>query len=248
MEPCVISMVDVYQPSTMWEVVATTRWGRYTTEMAESAVLAGAEIAGTPGAALEVGCEGGRWSRLLSNMGWSLTCTDIDAQALAVCQQRLPTAKCIQVSPSDSTLPCAASSVSLLLCLEVFPVMDSAWFAWEANRVLAIDGVLVGVTLNRTSLRGMFVRAKQRLTGTSEFYKSSYGEWRGRMEAAGFTVTFERGYCWFPFGRSSNSWLAPFFVSIERRLGLGRLTAFSPWVVFIARKKAQPSSSRAASE
>ena len=228
--------VDVYPPSTMWEAVATTRWGRYTTEVVESAVLAAAGMAGTPGAALEVGCEGGRWSRLLSNMGWTLTCTDIDAKALAVCQQRLPAANCIHVSPSATTLPCAAASASLLLCLEVFPVMDSAWFAREANRVLSAGGVLVGVTLNRTSLRGMFVRAKQFLTGKSGFYKSSYAEWRRRMESAGFTLAFERGYCWFPFARSSNSVFAPFFVSLERRLGLGHLTAFSPWVGFIARK------------
>jgi SAM-dependent methyltransferase len=224
------------QPVTMWEVVATTRWGRYTTEVAENAVLAAAEMAGTPGAALEVGCEGGRWSRLLSNMGWALTCTDIDANVLAVCQQRVPTANCIHVSPRATTLPCAARCVSLLLCLEVFPVMDSSWFAKEANRVLTGNGVLVGVTLNRMSVRGMFVRAKQFLTGKSEFYNSSYVEWRRRMEAAGFTITFQRGYCWFPLPRSSNSLLAPFFISIERWLGLDRLPALSPWVVFIARK------------
>jgi hypothetical protein len=87
-----MTVVDVYQPATMLEVVATTRWGRYTTEVAENALLAATEIAGTPGAALEVGCEGGRWSRLLSNMGWALTCTDIDADVLAVCQQLVPTA------------------------------------------------------------------------------------------------------------------------------------------------------------
>jgi len=38
--------------------------------------------------------------------------------------------------------------------------------------------LLVGVTLNRMSVRGMFVRAKQYLTGTSEFYNTSYVEWR----------------------------------------------------------------------
>jgi len=227
---------DVYQPTTMWEMVATTRWGRYTTEVAENAVLAAAEIAGAPASALEVGCEGGRWSRMLSNMGWALTCTDIDAESLAVCQRRVPTANCIQVSPSATTLPCAARSASLLLCVEVFPVMDSAWFAKEANRVLAEDGVLVGVTLNRTSVRGMFVRVKQYLTGSSQFYNSSYSQWRRRMESAGFTITFQRGYCWFPFTRSSNSTLAPFFIGIERWLGLDRLPALSPWVVFIARK------------
>jgi hypothetical protein len=118
--------------------------------------------------------------------------------------------------------------------------MDSAWFAQEASRVLSEDGVLVGVMLNRASLRGMFVRAKQYLAGTSEFYNSSYAEWRRRTESAGFTITFERGYCWFPFTRSSNSLFAPFFINIERWLGLGRLTAVSPWVVFIARKNSRP--------
>ena len=231
---------EVYQPATMWEVVATTRWGRYTTEVAESAILAAAEIAGTPGAALEVGCEGGRWSRLLSNMGWTLTCTDIDADVLAVCQQRVPTANCIHVSPRATTLPCAAQSASLLLCVEVFPVMDSSWFPKEANRALSEDGVLVGVTLNSMSVRGMFVRAKQFLTGKSDFYSSSYFGWRRRMESAGFTIVFQRGYCWFPFTRSSNSSLAPFFIGIERWLGLDRLTALSPWVVFIARKTSRP--------
>jgi hypothetical protein len=87
--------------------------------------------------------------------------------SLALCQQRVPTAHCIRVSPSATTLPCAARSVSLLLCLEVFPVM---------------------VTLNRLSVRGMFVRAKQYLTGTSEFYNTSCVEWRRRMESAGFRL------------------------------------------------------------
>ena len=229
-------MINVHPPTTEWELVATTRWGRYTTEVVESAVRAAADIALTRGAALEVGCEGGRWSRLLSDMGWTLTCTDINADALAVCRQRLPTATCIHVSPSATTLPCAAESVSLLLCLEVFEVMESSWFAKEANRVLSADGVLVGVTLNRMSLRGMFVRAKRHLTGRPALYKISYAECRRRMESAGFIVAFEQGYCWFPFGRSSNSRLAPFFIGVERRFGLGRFTAFSPWVVFIARK------------
>src|ERR1044072_4454143 len=163
-------------------------------------------------------------------MGWALTCTDIDADVLAVCQQRVPTANCILVSPRATTLPCARQSVSLLLCVEVFPVMDSSWFPKEANRALSEDGVLVGVTLNSMSVRGMFVRAKQFLTGKSAFYSSSYFAWRRRMESAGFTIVFQRGYCWFPFTRSSNSSLAPFFIGIERWLGLDRLTALSPWV------------------
>jgi SAM-dependent methyltransferase len=231
-------LMDVQTPATVWETVATTRWGRYTTEVVEEAINTGTEMAGRPGSALEVGCEGGRWSRLLASAGWAMTCTDIDPQVLSVCQRRVPMANCVLVSPDDTTLPCATGTMNLMLCLEVFPVMDSPWFAREASRVLADDGILVGVVLNRMSLRGMFVRAKQYVTGGShEFYNVSYAEWRRRTQEAGFDISLERGYCWFPLTRESDSRLAPFFISLERWFGLSRLTALSPWIVFVARKR-----------
>ena len=54
-----------------------------------------------------------------------------------------------------------------------------------------------------------------------------------------FDVCFERGFCWFPLSRQSDSVVTSLFVAMERWLGLGRLTAFSPWVVFIARKNSR---------
>ena len=223
-------------PATKWDTVATTRWGRYTTDVVEDVIAAACELAGVPGAALEVGCEGGRWSRLLANGGWEMTCTDIDQDALSICQRRVPGAHCIFVSPDATTLPCESSAMRLVLCLEVFPLIESDWFAHEAGRVLQDNGVLVGVTLNRTSLRGMFVRAKERLRGESNFYNVSYAQWRRGMRQAGFEVALERGYCWFPFSRASNSVFVPFFVRLERWLGLDRIPSFSPWVAFVARK------------
>jgi 2-polyprenyl-3-methyl-5-hydroxy-6-metoxy-1,4-benzoquinol methylase len=216
-----------------------TRWGRYTTEVAGRVIAIACEMAGGPGAALEVGCEGGRWSRLLADRGWTMTCTDCDTDALSICQQRIPRATCISVSPDAITLPCDSGSIRLLLCLEVFPVMDSTWFAREASRVLDDQGVLVGITLNRTSLRGMFVRAKKHLVGESgfyPFYTVSYATWRRRIREAGFEIAHERGYCWFPFSRESNSVFVRFFVSLERLLGLDRVPSLSPWVAFVARK------------
>ena len=237
-------IIDLHSPATIWETVATTRWGRYTTGVVEDAIWAASEMAGHPGSAFDVGCEGGRWSRLLANAGWAMTCTDIDPEVLSVCQRCVPAANCILVSPDDTTLPCETAAVNLLLCLEVFPVMDSPWFAREASRVLSEDGVLVGVVLNRMSLRGMFVRGKQYVKGESrDFYNLSYSEWRRRTRAAGFEISLARGYCWFPLTRGSNSILAPFFINLERWLGLGRVTALSPWIVFIARKRATRSSS-----
>jgi SAM-dependent methyltransferase len=234
-----LAPVDFDQPVTVWEVVAArTRWGRYITEVVEEFVVTAARMAGRPGSAFEIGCEGGRWSRLLARLGWSMTCTDIDPEALSVCRHRVPGANCILVSPSDTSLRSATGAVNLLVCVEVFPVMESEWFPHEANRVLADDGVLVGVVQNRFSLRGLFVHVKQSVQSSEKrFYNLSYSQWRRRMADAGFDISLERGYCWFPFTRESDSILAPFFVKIERWLGLGALTAFSPWIVFVARKR-----------
>jgi SAM-dependent methyltransferase len=227
------------KPQTAWETVATTRWGQYTTGVVESAVVTGCDVAGAPASALEVGCEGGRWSQFLARRSWTLTCTDVDANVLAICRQRVPGATCVLVAPDRTTLPCPAASMRLLLCLEVFAVMDSEWFASEAHRVLEDGGVLVGVALNRTSIRAVFVRLKeylQRGTRGTSFYRHAYAKRRDALREAGFELVLERGYCWFPFSRASNSRLIPFFTRLERWLLLDRLALVSPWVVFVARK------------
>jgi SAM-dependent methyltransferase len=226
------------KPRTMWETIATTRWGRYTTRIAEHAVMAACNAAGAPASALEVGCEGGRWSQFLAERGWTLTCTDINPDVLTICRQRVPDANCILVSPDGTTLPSPTASVRLLLCLEVFPVMDSEWFGSEASRVLEEGGVLVGVALNRASIRGAFVRLKEHLQGGPHgFYRSAYARRRLALRNAGFDIVLERGYCWFPFSRASNSPLIPFVTRLERWLLLDRIPLLSPWVVFVARKK-----------
>lgn len=226
------------EPATHWERVATTRWGRYTTEMAEEAIRTGLLIAGQSGSALEVGCEGGRWSRLLARAGWEMTCTDVDPASLETCQLRVPGARCVLVDRLASSLPCRDHSVSLLLCLEVFPVIDSDWFLHEANRVLANHGVLIGITLNRRSMRGLFVRLKRYLNQTGHaHYSRSYTEWKQAAKHEGFTLRYERGYCWFPLGRASDSAWTPVFAAIERRLGLSQAVTLSPWVVFVAQKQ-----------
>jgi SAM-dependent methyltransferase len=227
-------------PITYWEQVAsTTRWGRYTSTVIEDAVRRGISAAAPPTNALDVGCEGGRWSQLAADAGWPLTCTDVDERALAICQQRIPDARCIRVSSEDRTLPAGTQSVGLLLCIEVSPVIDSDWFAAEAKRVLRPGGIVIGVLLNRTSLRGEFVRAKHRLGICSEeYYRWSYRVWRAQMRRHGFSFEFERGLCWFPLSRASNSILTSPFVVLERMLGLSHVPSLSPWVVFVAKSGA----------
>src|SRR5579871_1312068 len=105
--------------STYWEAIADTRWGRYVSQLEKAAILRAHHLATRPTTALEIGCEGGRWSRILSDLGWSLTCTDIDPELLRVCQRRLPEARCVLVDPNSTELPSETASIGLLLCIEV---------------------------------------------------------------------------------------------------------------------------------
>jgi SAM-dependent methyltransferase len=197
-----------------------------------------------PMEALEIGCEGGRWSSLLAGLGWSITCTDVDAEVLARCAARLPEARCVVVEPGDRTLPLADASVSLVLCIEVQPVIQSDWFPREVVRVLRPGGELVGVTWNRLSARGMATDLMSRVRGRGGhgYYGQTYRPWRRRMEAAGLQFISERGMCWFPFGRASDSRLVPAAAWIEDRGRLWKLPSLSPWILFTARSAPRPSS------
>lgn len=143
---------------TYCDVAAKSRWGAYITEIERHMLLDAHELAGEPTVGLEIGCEGGRWTRLLTDLSWDMTCTEVNPATLAVCRQKVPTARCVQVSPDDSTLPCESGSVRLLVCIEVPAVMASDWFPAEADRVLADDGdsagsCLVGPAIRPGSLR-----------------------------------------------------------------------------------------------
>lgn len=224
---------------TYWETVAMTRWGRYTSETAKRAILFGHASSPEPSAALELGCEGGRWSRLLADFGWKMVCTDVNPEALEICRQRIPEAECILVNPDDNRIPRPSQSADLLLCIEVAPVIQSDLFIDEAFRVLRKNGLVVGVFWNLLSLRGLFVRLlKPHSPNMPVFYRLAYPPWKKRLTDKGFTLIYEEGYCWFPFHRDSDSALIPFCLAVEKGLRLSKLLAFSPWIAFVARKNA----------
>ncbi len=83
----------------LWENISTnSRYGRYATEIEKEAILKGLTHTAKPTRALEIGCDGGRWTKLLSDLGWNIICTDIDQQSLNICQKRVPTATCVHVN------------------------------------------------------------------------------------------------------------------------------------------------------
>jgi 2-polyprenyl-3-methyl-5-hydroxy-6-metoxy-1,4-benzoquinol methylase len=223
--------------STYWERVAETRWGRYVTGVETQALKVACLAAGKPGTALEVGCEGGRWSEQISDWGWTPICLDIDPQALAACQARVPQAQCFLTAPSAEQLPCDDASMRLILCIETFPVMQSDWFPAECRRVLEAGGVLMGIALNRSSLRSFLSRMAGRdKLSDPPYYTRSYSWARQSFRDQGFSFLWERGLCWAPFMRKSNSPLVPLCTTAERVFALQRLVRWSPWVAFVARR------------
>ncbi|MGH7945962.1 MAG: class I SAM-dependent methyltransferase [Opitutaceae bacterium] len=227
---------------TYWDWVAQrTRWGKYITDVEREVVLRGSDYAGSPGRAVDLGCGGGRWSRLLADRGWEMTCIDVSNQTLSICRRNVPSATCILARTGDKAIPVASSSASLALCIEVVPLIEAAWFQPEAYRVLSEGGILIGVYINGRSLRGLASRLKNRLLhgqNSYDFYQSSYSDWKSRLLGVGFEMVHEESCCWGPFTRDSNSPFIPAFAKMERAIKLHRVVALSPWILFIARKRA----------
>lgn len=218
---------------TFWENVAQTRWGMYVTAIEREAILAAADSFAAPGVGLEVGCDGGRWSRLLSARGWSMTATDTNRYALEICQQRDHRVTCMHVRSDDERLPVGDGSIDLLVCVEV-PVMTSSWFVREARRTLCPGGAFVGVLANRCSWRGLISHRFTRHLADPPLYRTSFSAYRRSLQSQGFEISAQKGCCWPPFARKSNSTLIPLATAFERLSGLQRVAALSPWVVFTA--------------
>lgn len=226
-----------------FDKIAGHRWCSYLLELERRAICMAASIVAWPPtrcAAIDIGAGTGRWSRLLADRGWDVTCIDVDQTALEVLQKKIPGATVVQVDKDTTFVPVVGPAADLVLCIEVAPVIESPWLAGELRRLLRVNGLFVGVHVNRASWRGLAVRLKYWLTGDwrkGVYYTSSYQDWRSKWIKSGFEFIHEEGYAWGPFSRESNNPLVTPFVWLERAMQLRRLVRFSPWVLFIARKK-----------
>jgi SAM-dependent methyltransferase len=226
---------------TYWDSVAMTQWGKYLIDVEKKFVLKAHQMAKHPGKGLDWGCGSGRWSKMLVEMGWQMTCVDADEDSLEICRRNVPAAAHILAESSARGLGLSAQSHNLLMCIEVGPVIESDWFLSEAGRLLKPGGVLVCVWWNKLSWRGLACRLKYRLTGSKDaahFYNFSFSHQKRELRKAGFELRAADGFCWGPFGRNSDSKWIPFCIRLERLLLLNRCVAFSPWSIIIAKKTA----------
>ncbi len=192
-------------PPTYWEGVNRAHWGMYLSDLEYNAIDLAARLAKGPENALEVGCDGGRWAKVLEDQGWAMSCTDIDPRSLEICRCRLKRVSCIEVEPSDTTLPCGDESVSLILCMEVFPVIYQNWFIEESWRILVPGGTLVGVFLNLGSWKGLLHRWRCTLLSRNQWYCRTYLSWRRQVKRTGFRFCSQRGLSWMPFSREADA-------------------------------------------
>jgi len=226
-----------------WErLMRGTRYGQYA-DGVESALLQYVlSKSAKPGALLDVGCEGGRWSKVFADIGWRVTSTDVDPKVLRVCQTRVPNARCVLVDPNSDRLEAEDESVDVALCVEVGPVIHTDWAIPEFARVLKGGGRLVGVCWNRSSWRGFFFHnvPALRSAGSDPLvgFPIKYRDFRRRMIEHGFRFEKEMGYAWGPFRRTSNSRLVTLWASLERYSGLQRIVRYAPMVAFVSRKEA----------
>ena len=190
-----------------------------------------------PGAAFEVGCDGGRWCSVLAAYGWTVGGCDINRAAIELCRKRIPGGEFTVVQPGDTRLPVPDDSLNLLLAIEVPEVTQSGWFPAEAARTLRRDGQCIFCVHNGRSLRGVAYtvgRGLGRRRKYRNYYRDTLQEFRSRMEASGFVLGHLEGFAWFPFKRDSDSQLIPAAEKIEAMFGLRKLTGISPFVSGVA--------------
>jgi SAM-dependent methyltransferase len=232
---------NIRSSELVWErLMAQTRYGRYADGVESTIVRYALAKYSTPGVILDVGCEGGRRSKVFADRGWQVIAIDVDARVLQVCQSRIPNARCV-LADSNSHWPAAENeSVDIALCMEVGPVIHTDWAIPEFARVLKRGGHLAGVCWNRSSWRGFLYHnvPSLRSSGSDPLvgFPIKYKNFRRQMIEHGFRFEKELGYAWGPFRRTSNSLSVNLWAAFERFSGLQHFIPAAPMIAFVARK------------
>ncbi|MCH7810731.1 MAG: class I SAM-dependent methyltransferase [Chloroflexi bacterium] len=230
--------------SGLWQNVALTRMGAYTTSV-EEAFLDEACRARPGGIVVDVGSAGGRLEHVLTRHADHVIATDLDRdEVYAMAEDPKVTPVLVGALP---VLPVRDDAVDAVVAIEAPAASDQAWFREECRRVLRPGGVVLLTMYNARSYKSLFTRIRRRLrrSGTLHwddlYYQRSTAEQIQLWRAAGFQPGLMQGYYWPPLRRRSNSrWVAA-GSAIERLLGLRTLVGISPCVL-VELRRTEPTS------
>ena len=226
-----VTVEKSFSEETHWEKAAKTKMGKYLTQMESDFILK--SFTQLPTYIMDVGAETGRFTSLASEKNATVVGMDIDSYGLKRLKLKN---KNVDVIKADlRKIPIKDGVFDAILMIEVLDYIHNLNEALtECNRTLKINASLIFSFGNKSSLKSRF----RELFGKS--YRHSYKIVMRSLFKTGFAVVRKMGYCWLPFGRTSESQLIPFFAFLEKLFALRRIPRLSPWVITHSVKSYKP--------
>jgi SAM-dependent methyltransferase len=191
---------------------------------------------------LDIGGGDGQHSFHVRSLGHEPVLLEYDDAPIQIHLDRGSTIPAIQAS--GLALPIAGGTFDAVMTIEVsvcFTGLGDAnvGFFADVHRVLRPGGLFLLTAFNRDSYINPLKKLKKNRPDWEEmYYLEGLGDYQRKLGDAGFEVEHCWGYRWLPFTRQSNNRLIPLLARLERLLFLRNLPRFSPWLFFVARKKA----------
>ncbi len=220
-----------FSKETHWEKAAKTKMGKYLTQMESDFILK--SFTQLPTYIMDVGAETGRFTSLASEKNATVVGMDIDSYGLK--RLKLKNKNVDVIKADVRKIPMKEGVFDAILMIEVLDYIHNLNEALtECNRTLKINASLIFSFGNKSSIKSRF----RELFGKS--YRHSYKIVMRSLSKTGFAVVRKMGYCWLPFGRTSESQLIPFFAVLEKLFALRRIPSLSPWVITHSVKSYRP--------
>ncbi len=225
-------------PDWYWDQYNMTAIGRYLTRFEQDFINRTLNNGEKPKRLLDIATGTGRHALPLSEAGINVVGTELDPLTLKLFRRKSSNSPLVQ---SDAHhLPFSNGKFQCVLAIQCFEYFDYRLFLPECHRVLQNGGRLILQSLNRNNYkraaRWILHKAKGRRLWKAE-EQFSCSELFKVLHEFGFQVERVRGYYWLPFCRRSDSPYVRGVERIERKFGLPRLHALSPWVILSAKKE-----------
>ena len=190
---------------------------------------------------LDIGGGDGRYSALATELGHAPTLLEYESAPLEIFREREADAPAIRASglelPVRDAVFDAALTIEVPECVTGYEGNNLRFFA-EVNRVLKPGGTFIFTAHNKDSyIARLKSLARNRPDYEVRYYSDNVEDYKRKLNDASFDVVQCLGYRWVPFTRDSNAALIPMLGWIENALGMRRLSGYSPWLFFVARKR-----------